>query len=267
MAAESYVNLPAAVLKHRYLLLCLTLAGGVAAAIASLAATSIYKAAVVMTQTEDRDASKRAQAASGAATAIAAITDSDPLGDLSSDSRFQQLLKSERLAEEFIKRENIAAELYPNLKHPPTIWFAARRFRERVRYVDENKLKGTTTVSMEWTDPVRAAEWANRYVALANDMIRAEDMQTARQKIEYLRSQAAGSGDVILQRSLYQNLAQETEKSMFANSRQEYAFTVVDPAMVPELRARPPRTLMTSLGAATGLLAAITAVFARYALG
>ena len=70
-----------------------------------------------------------------------------------------------------------------------------------------------------------------------------------------------------LQRSLYNNLTEEAEKSMFASGRQEYAFTVIDPAMVPELRVRPPRTLMTSLGAATGLIGAIAAVFARYALG
>jgi uncharacterized protein involved in exopolysaccharide biosynthesis len=264
---KSYTNLPAAVWRHRYLLLCATLAGGGAAAIGSLAATPVYKAAVVMTETEDRDASKRMQDASGAANAIAAITDTDPLGNLSSDSRFQQLLKSESLAEEFIKRENLTAQLFPHLNHPATIWFAARRFRERVRYVEEDKLKGTTTVSMEWTDPVRAAKWANSYVALANDVIRAQDLQTAQQKIEYLRAQGAATGDVALQRSLYQNLTQEAEKSMFANGRQEYAFTVVDPAMVPELRVRPPRTLMTSLGAATGLFGAIAAVFARYALG
>jgi uncharacterized protein involved in exopolysaccharide biosynthesis len=267
VVAESYVNLPAAVWRHRYLLLCATLLGGAVAAIGSLAATSVYKAAVVMTETEDRDAAKRVQAASGAATALAALADIDPLGDLTADSRFQQFLKSQLLAEEFIRRENIAPLLFPHLNHPVSIWFAARRFRERVRYVDQDKLKGTTTVSMEWTDPVRAAKWANSYVALANELIRTEDLQTAQKKIEYLRAQAAATSDVTLQRTLYENLTQEAERSMFANGRQEYAFTVIDPAMVPELRVRPPRTLMTSLGAATGLMGAIAAVFARYALG
>jgi uncharacterized protein involved in exopolysaccharide biosynthesis len=265
--AQSYVDLPAVLWRHRLLLLCATLIGGGAAAIGSLAATPVYKAGVVMTQTEDRDAAKRVQAASGTATALAAIADIDPLGDLTADSRFQQFLKSQRLAEEFIKRENISAELFPRLNHPVSIWFAARRFRERVRYVEENKLKGTTAVSMEWTDPVRAAQWANSYVALANELIRAEDSQTARRRIEYLRAQAAGTSDVTLQRALYQNLTQEAEKSMFADGKAEYAFTVVDPAMVPEERVRPPRRLMTSLGAATGLLGTIAAVFARYALG
>ncbi len=265
--SDSFVDLPAAVWRHRYLLLCAAIIGGVAAGIASLAATPTYKAAVVMTETEDRDASKRLQAAGGAASTLAAITDLDPLGDLTADSRFQQMLKSQRLAEEFVRRENLAAQLFPHESLPVSVWLAARRFRERVRYVEEDKLKGTTTVSMEWTDPVRVAKWANRYVALANEVIRAEDLQTARQKIEYLRTQAAGTSDVALRRSLYQNLAQEAEKSMFTNGREEYAFTVVDPAMVPELRVRPPRTLMASLGAATGLLWAIAAVFGRYALG
>lgn len=265
--AQPYVNLPAAIWRHRLLLLCATLVGGGLAAIGSLKAVPTFKAAVVMTQTEDRDAAKRVQAASGTATALAAIADIDPLGDLTADSRFQQFLKSQHLAEEFIRRENIAPLLFPHLNHPVSIWFAARRFRERVRYVEEDKLKGTTTVSMEWTDPVRAAKWANSYVALANELIRAEDSQTALKKIEYLRAQAAGTSDVALQRSLYNNLTEEAEKSMFASGRQEYAFTVIDPAMVPELRVRPPRTLMTSLGAATGLIGAIAAVFARYALG
>jgi uncharacterized protein involved in exopolysaccharide biosynthesis len=39
---------------------------------------------------------------------------------------------------------------------------------------------------------------------------------------------------------------------MLANGKLEYAFTVIDPAVAPEIRISPKRTLMTLIGFAIG---------------
>jgi uncharacterized protein involved in exopolysaccharide biosynthesis len=261
-----YINLVQALWNHRYLLLLAGLLGGVCAAVASLIATPIYKAAVVVTEVQDRDAAKRLEGQSGTLTALANLSDVDPLAELTSDARVQQVLHSRQLAEEFVTREGLTPLLFPGAKRPVSPWFAARRFRERVVYAKQDKLKGATTVSMEWPDAKLAARWADRYVELANELIRASDLQTSQRKVAYLRAQAAGTEDVGVQRYLYQAVSKEAETAMFASGRDEYAFRVVDPAMPPELRIRPPRRLMTSLGASAGLFSAVVVVFALYGL-
>jgi uncharacterized protein involved in exopolysaccharide biosynthesis len=53
---------------------------------------------------------------------------------------------------------------------------------------------------------------------------------------------------------------------MLANARREYAFTVVDPAVPPELRYYPRRTAMVVIGAIAGLLLGIAAAVIRRSL-
>jgi uncharacterized protein involved in exopolysaccharide biosynthesis len=216
----------------------------------------------VVTEVQDRDAAKRAQVTGGGLSAVANLAGIDPLQELTSDARIQEVLKSRELAEEFIRRNGLVAELFPKAKRPVTLWFAAKRFRERVLYVFEDRLKGTTTVSIEWTDPVVAAKWANSIVALANELIRSDDLRTSQRKIAYLEREADLTSAVGVRRYLYDSLAQETETVMWANGRTEYAFSIVDPARPPELRTRPSRTLITVLGTTAGLVTAVVVVFA-----
>jgi uncharacterized protein involved in exopolysaccharide biosynthesis len=262
-----YVNLVYAVWRHRYPVLLTTLLCGACAALGSLFPTPIFKAAVVVTEVQDKDAAKRLEVKSGSMSALANLADLDPMEMLTADARMQQFLHSRDLAEEFVKRENLGPVLYPQARQAVTPWFAARRFREKVVYVLQDKLKGTTSIFMEWPDPQLAAKWANGYLKLANEMLREQDLATSRQKVAYLKARALETEDVLAQRALYREVAQEALNSMYAHGQDDYAFRVVDPAMAPELRVRPPRRLIASLGATTGLLAAVIVIFARYAMG
>jgi uncharacterized protein involved in exopolysaccharide biosynthesis len=266
MSEAGPVNLLGAIWRHRYVVLLTGLAAAACTAGASYRVVPIYKAAVVMTLVQDQDAAKRLQAASNTITAVASLTGLDPMGYLTGNARMQQFMRSRELVEAFIARYELVPVLFPHSTHPVSVWFAAKRFRERVLYVYEDRAKGTTSLFIEWPDPRVAADWANKYVALANEMVRKQDLQTAQHRIVYLRQQAAGTTDVGVQGYLYQRIASEVETSMLASGQNEYAFTVVDRATAPELRTRPARTVMTLLGAATGLFGAAVAVFACYAV-
>jgi uncharacterized protein involved in exopolysaccharide biosynthesis len=50
---------------------------------------------------------------------------------------------------------------------------------------------------------------------------------------------------------------------MVADGRVEYAFQVVDPAVAPEMRYSPKRTLIVMISTLIGLLASIGAAFFR----
>jgi LPS O-antigen subunit length determinant protein (WzzB/FepE family) len=63
-----------------------------------------------------------------------------------------------------------------------------------------------------------------------------------------LNKQVAQTSSVELQHVLYQLIQNETKNLMLAHGRLEYAFTIVDPAVAPEIRFSPRRTLMVISG-------------------
>jgi len=165
----------------------------------------------------------------------------------------QAFLKSRRLAEEFIVRNELLPVLSPGVSGSQSLWYAVKRFRELVLSINENTTEGVTTVAILWKDPAIAAQWANEYVELANEMIRTRARQESEGNIEYLNEQITETNVVGIERVLYNLLETEMKTLMLANARGEYAFTVIDPAVAPELRTTPRRKLIVVTGGAIGV--------------
>ena len=53
---------------------------------------------------------------------------------------------------------------------------------------------------------------------------------------------------------IYNLIEEQTKNIMLANVREEYAFKIVDPAIVPEIRVRPARRKIAIMGLLVGLL-------------
>ena len=104
------------------------------------------------------------------------------------------------------------------------------------------------------TDPVTAARWANGLVGLANELLRTRALEEAQRNIAYLNAQADRTNEVELRRAIFNLIESETKTLMLANGRTEYAFRVVDPAVPPEIRSGPHRTLLLVTGLLVGLL-------------
>jgi uncharacterized protein involved in exopolysaccharide biosynthesis len=62
---------------------------------------------------------------------------------------------------------------------------------------------------------------------------------------------------------MYNLIESETKTLMLANARAEYAFTVVDPAVVPEERVSPRRTLMVLSGLFIGMVVGVLIAWVR----
>ncbi|MFC4313407.1 Wzz/FepE/Etk N-terminal domain-containing protein [Steroidobacter flavus] len=163
------------------------------------------------------------------------------------------LLKSYRLAEEFIQRKDLIPVLFEgSSKEPPTMWRAVRQFRSAVLDIKEEELDGLITLTVDWTDPKVAAQWANELAALANELLRKRAMDESTRNINYLNDQLSKTNVVEIRLSLYKLIESETKQLMLANGKIEYAFTVIDPAVAPEIRISPKRTLMTLVGFMVG---------------
>lgn len=225
---------------------------GLGAVYLALTATEIYRADVVIAEAGDGKMSAASSLASqfGGLASLAGV-------NLNTSSSMgleaQAILKSRRLAEEFIERGGLLTELLPEGSANSTLWFAVKRFRESVLTIREDTGEGVTTVAIEWTDPAIAAEWANDYVRLANELIRTRALEEASRNIQYLKEQIERTNVVEVQRVMYNLVESETKTLMLANARAEYAFRIVDPAVAPEVRNRPKRKLMVLSGTAIGL--------------
>jgi uncharacterized protein involved in exopolysaccharide biosynthesis len=166
----------------------------------------------------------------------------------------EAILESRRLVEEFIKRNRLESELNPNVDRQPSLWAAVQRFKEQVLIIRKDVRKGVTRVAVEWTDPATAAQWANGFITLANEMIRSRALNESTRNINYINSRIAQTDVLELRQVMYNIIESEMKAQMLANGRLEYAFQIVDPAVAPELRVRPRRTLIVSGGLLVGLL-------------
>jgi len=217
----------------------------------ALTTRSIYRAEVVVTEVSNEGSGGAGWLASslGGLASFAGLTTH---GGASQEA--EAVLSSRYLTEQFISQHQLVNEILGKAEHQ-SLWLAVDRFKTRVLSITESKEKGTITVALQWTNPQLVAQWANDYVALANDIVRRRALDDSSRAIGYLKEQIKKTEVVEVQRALYGLVESETKTNMLANTRKEYAFTVVDPAVVPEQRVWPRRTLIVlSSGVLGGLL-------------
>jgi uncharacterized protein involved in exopolysaccharide biosynthesis len=135
---------------YKYLIMLVAGACGIVAGFFALASTPIYRAEAVVTAV-------RASDVGGAATLLSEFGGLASLAgvDVGAGGVGQErraVLRSRRLVEEFVQRNNLLSVLLPNTSEPPTLWLAVERFRQRVLRIREDNVMGATTLAIEWTD-------------------------------------------------------------------------------------------------------------------
>lgn len=239
--------------RHKLLVAAFVLVFAVAAATYAILTPSIYRAQAVIAAVRESSLSGTGSMSSQL-SGLASLAGVDLGAGGDEERQFLAVLRSRHLVEEFIRRNNLIPVLFPkpNPENPPTMWRAVERFKGDVLDISEDTRRGTLTVSMDWTDAATAALWSNSFVALANDLIRTHTTDESQRNIKFLNDQVSRTNVVELQRVFYTLIEGETKTLMLASGRPEYAFRVVDPAVAPELRVKPHRTLLTLGGAALG---------------
>jgi uncharacterized protein involved in exopolysaccharide biosynthesis len=244
------VNLFWTVWDRKYLVLAISLLGGVIATVLALTAIPMFRAQVVITQVRDTGMGT-AGSMMGQLGGLASIAGLN-LNSNGPDAERPAVLESRGLVEAFVKRYDLTqlmiANSNSNSSSQNPLWFAVERFRKTVLTLHEEKLKGTTTITVDWRDPVVAARWANDFVALANELLRTRAIDESTRNIEYLNKQLPQTNVVEIQHAIYSLIEAETKSLMLAHGRLEYAFTIVDPAVPPQMRFSPRRAVMVVTG-------------------
>jgi len=245
--------------RYRYLIVSAAVLFALIAVYLALTATEIYRAKIVVSEVRDNGLSGASGLVSqfGGLASLAGLN----LANDGTGTYAQAVLRSRHLIETFIEQQRLVARLMGNAGKRATLWFAVQRFQETIVAIHVDTKTGLISVTMDWSDPVTAATWANAYVALANQRVRAHVAEDATRNVAYLDKQIAQTSAVEIQRSLYDLVESQTKTLMLANARRDYPFEVVDPAVPPEIRHSPKRTLMVLSGLVLGFFAGAVLAF------
>lgn len=146
-------------------------------------------------------------------------------------------LQSMMLLRNFINENNLIPILFPHER--VSLTDATEYFDKNIRKVISEPKSGFIDLTIRWKDPVLATTWANGLVAMINDVERNAALNQSRKTVAYLTDQANATDDVVTKRTLNLMIAAELRKSMVAQGTREFAFRVVDPAVVPEKYSYP----------------------------
>jgi uncharacterized protein involved in exopolysaccharide biosynthesis len=250
--------------RYKVLIAASSLLFGVAAAVAGLMAKEIFRADIVVTEADHEGLGGTANLLGqiGGLASLAGVN----IGEGSKNREAKAVLRSHRLAEEFIRRYQLLPILFPHPSpgKPATLWYGVRRFKKTMLNIREDTRTEMTTITLSAGNPKDAARYANGYVALANELMRSRAIDEATRNVKYLERQIEQTSVVELQRLMYKLVENETKTLMLANARPEYAFTTVDPAVPPELRSSPQRTLMVLFGLVLGFTIGVGAAFGHH---
>jgi uncharacterized protein involved in exopolysaccharide biosynthesis len=245
---------------YRWTIVLSTLIVGAAATVYAFLATPMYRAEVTLTIVKEKEGN--GSDLGGQLSDIANLAGVN-IGQNADEDADRAVLSSRHLIQVFLERYQLLPVLQGKAAKPPTLWKAVNHFHDDLLNIKDDQRKGTTMVAITWTDPAVAASWANDFVALCNELIRTKALNQAKRNVDYLTEQAAKTNSVEVQHALYDLVESETKKLMLANERIEYAFAVDDPAVAPEIRSSPKRTMLLLGGLGVGGFIGFSIAFVR----
>ncbi|OEG74543.1 lipopolysaccharide biosynthesis protein [Shewanella colwelliana] len=139
-------------------------------------------------------------------------------------------------------------------------------FKEFSKIVSVNSAKdtGMVTVAVEHLSPSVAQQWVNWLVEDINKVMKERDVAEAIRSSDFLNKQIAQTNVADIRSILYKLIEEQAKTIMFAEVRDEYVFKTIDPALVPEEKAKPKRALICVLGTMLGGMLAVMIVLIRH---
>jgi len=250
--------------QRKWLIICGTLAFGIVGAVVTRLVPREYSASILIDPVNDETGghSKVGGGVGGRAAIASAFGGLASLaglklpGESSMRAETLAVLESRALTERYIAANDLLPVLYAskwnrvtrqwrisNPRNIPTLWKANNYFKSRIREITTDPKTDLVTMTITWTDPQIAADWANGLVQMTNDYLRQKAIDEAQRNIAYLTQQATSTDVVGVKQVIYDLMQSEISKSMLARGNEEYALKVIDPAQAPE-RPSSPKTLL-----------------------
>ncbi|HEY8519625.1 MAG TPA: Wzz/FepE/Etk N-terminal domain-containing protein [Gammaproteobacteria bacterium] len=196
------------------------------------------------------------------------------LDDRSAEAR--AVLESKAFTMEFVRAQNLLPVLFEDLwdekagrwrtddsDRIPTELDAYRMFRDQIRTVSQDSQTRMVLLAIEWTDAELAAKWANDMVVLLNEKMRSDAIERSRRNMEFLRKEYENTTVTPVREAIARLMESELQTAMLASVQPDYAFRVIDPAVVPNRRISPNRRLIAATGLVVGLALGVLIALVR----
>lgn len=158
------------------------------------------------------------------------------------------ILKSRVFIEGFIKENDLMPILYAKLwdaeskkwrvddpKKEPTLWNAYQLFSKSVLNVQQDKKTSLVTLTVTWKDREQAVAWANGLILRANANLREKAIAESQMSVAYSEKELRKTSILEVQQTIYRVMETQIKTMMMANTQEQFAFKVIDPAaMVDE---------------------------------
>lgn len=125
---------------------------------------------------------------------------------------------------------------------------------------EADKKTNLITVTVDWKDPALAADWANSLVERLNQYLAQQAVARSESNLKYLNEQLMSTQIDEMRQTLFGLIANEQKNVMLAKTQKDFSFKVLDPAVEPDKKIKPKRSLIVILAAfGAGFLAILYA--------
>jgi uncharacterized protein involved in exopolysaccharide biosynthesis len=233
--------------RYRWLIIACAIAGLGAGAAFAFLTTPVYKVDVVFVAVEEESDGSPLTALASQLGSFATVAGLEGAAGGRTKDEAVAILRSRAFTERFIQEQGLMPVLFyeewdesaedwlvANVDKIPSAWDAYELFDTEVRTISEDPITGLLTLSIEWIDRQRAADWANGLVTRLNEHMRERSIRDARKSLDYLNNELGKTSVVELEQAIYRLIETQINKIMLANVRDEYVFKIIDPAVVPD---------------------------------
>tara|TARA_B100001540_G_scaffold317274_1_gene349771 strand:- start:1968 stop:2807 length:840 start_codon:yes stop_codon:yes gene_type:complete len=179
------------------------------------------------------------------------------------------ILKTRDFLQTYVEEENLLPVLFPTkwddeknewIGKQPDILSAVSKIKSSIFIFRKNKI---ITIMIEWDNPELASKLANDLIAKVNEYIRNETTKEAKSNIFFLEKQLVETNSINIKNVMYRLIEDQMSQIMIANSREQFAFKVIDSAIPPDSPSRPNHTLAILIGFLLGLSVSLISKFTK----
>jgi len=123
--------------------------------------------------------------------------------------------------------------------------------------IDEDKMTGFISISIEHQSPYIAQKWVNNIIQQINESMRESDKNKAEKSISFLNSQIANVNYEEVRQALSQLIQNQIKNLMLIESDNYYVLKVLDSPIAPEKRSAPVRSVIAILGTIFGFISIV----------
>lgn len=143
-----------------------------------------------------------------------------------------------------------------NKKAEPSLQEAYIKYK-RILAITRNEKTNFIELSVEHYSPFIAKEWVDLIVKNINLEMKLIDQRTSSESINYLNKISNETNIYELKQVINTLLEKQMQNLMLSSSRDDYIFTEIQKAIVPELKSHPKRSVILILGFIAGVFLSV----------